>query len=71
MTNLAVPKQQWTLADDLTLGAQTAEYRRAMHCLLHGDSRTRTRFDTWNPEWRPSAPQATKRDDLIVVHYES
>ncbi|WP_308443308.1 DUF6185 family protein [Streptomyces noursei] len=71
VTNLAVPKQQWTLADDLTLGAQTAEYRRAMHCLLHGDSRTRTRFDTWNPEWRLSAPQATKRDDLIVVHYES
>ncbi|PNE38335.1 hypothetical protein AOB60_30210 [Streptomyces noursei] len=59
------------LADDLTLGAQTAEYRHAMHCLLHGDSRTRARFDTWNPEWRPSAPQATERDDMIVVRYAS
>ncbi|WP_146051235.1 DUF6185 family protein [Streptomyces noursei] len=71
VTNLAVPKRQWMLADDLTLGAQTAEYRHAMHCLLHGDSRTRARFDTWNPEWRPSAPQATERDDMIVVRYAS
>ncbi|AJC55217.1 hypothetical protein GZL_02628 [Streptomyces sp. 769] len=71
VTNLAVPKRQWMLADDLTLGARTAEYRRAMHCLLHGDTRTRAKFDTWNPEWRPGTPQATERADMIVVRYES
>ncbi|MFJ2578651.1 DUF6185 family protein [Kitasatospora aureofaciens] len=70
-TIIQVPEQSGGLTEDLTFGADTARYRNAMYCLLHGDSASPAMFDEWHPEWRSTSSQVTSDDHLVTVQYDS
>ncbi|MFH8384284.1 DUF6185 family protein [Kitasatospora sp. NPDC018058] len=70
-TSIKVPEQSKGLTDDLTLGADTADYQNAMYCLLHGNSTPPVTFGDWHPEWRSASSQVTNDDSLVTVQYES
>ncbi|MEU3354454.1 DUF6185 family protein [Streptomyces sp. NPDC037389] len=56
----------WPYADDLLLSEDSADYRRAMRCLLR-DPRSMKRPE----EWRPHSPQVKAGASRVEVRYET
>ncbi|MFQ6194264.1 DUF6185 family protein [Streptomyces sp. NPDC000405] len=69
LTSIDIPAEQWPLANDLTLSADSAKYRNAMRCLLYGNTGTK-KFDEWYPEWH-DVSEATEQQGVVAVRYES
>ncbi|MFE0191743.1 DUF6185 family protein [Streptomyces sp. NPDC058989] len=72
-TIIEVPKWKWRLAHHLTLSVDSAKFRHAMYCLLHGNSKPQKGFERWHPEWQSDNSRAgkDKAKGLVAVQYES
>ncbi|MER6085284.1 DUF6185 family protein [Streptomyces sp. NPDC001833] len=61
-----IPAREWSMANQLTFSEKSADYQKAMRCLLRGpDQALRT------TEWRPTDPVATSNGDRVKVVYKA
>ncbi|MEU9125630.1 DUF6185 family protein [Streptomyces sp. NPDC048506] len=70
-TSVEVPKQNGEFVNDLTLSPKTPKYQHALHCLLLGSGKSPKSITGWHPEWQSTNHQATQRNGLVTLPYES
>ncbi|MEU2713685.1 DUF6185 family protein [Streptomyces sp. NPDC007205] len=62
---VSAPLDKWPAARQLTFSEDSAEYQRAMRCLLRGSDKT------LRQEWRPHDPVVTADSRRVTVQYDS
>ncbi|MFD7132796.1 DUF6185 family protein [Streptomyces sp. NPDC059894] len=72
VTTIEVPNRSGGEVDDLILSPDAPDYRRALRCLLLGQSASRKiNLNVWHPEWRSTDDQPVTHKGAVVVTYES